>query len=160
MIFVEIFLIAIFTIPNLFSIKPYVVTSGSMEPKYPVGSLIYVKPIEIEELKKDDAITFYMANTKIVATHAIYDVNEEEKSFVTYGINNKDEDGNIIKDVNPVSYDDVIGTPILCIPYLGYINRYITSSPGIYVVIGITALMIGMSFLIDYIKKEEVGKDE
>lgn len=159
-ILIEVILITIFTLPNLFSIKPYVVTSGSMEPKYPVGSLIYVKDIKIEELKKGDVITFYLTNSKIVATHKIYEINSSEKSFITYGINNKDEEGNIIKDVNPVRYDDVIGKPILCIPYLGYINKYITSTPGIYIVIGITMLLVGTSFLIDNIKKEEVGKNE
>lgn len=131
-----------------------------MEPKYPVGSLIYVKHIEVENLKEGDAITFYMANSKIVATHQIYAVNKEKKEFITYGINNKDGDGNIIKDVNPVKYDNVIGKPILCIPYLGYINKYITSKPGIYIVIFLTIIIIGISYLIDFYEERRGKKNE
>ena len=47
--------IAIFAIllvgARLFGIQVYAVISGSMEPNYPVGSLIYVKKAEPEEIK-------------------------------------------------------------------------------------------------------------
>ena len=36
---------------RLFGIAPYTVLSGSMEPTYPVGSLIYVKPIDTNDLQ-------------------------------------------------------------------------------------------------------------
>lgn len=153
---IEIILVILFTLPNIFSIKTYVVTSGSMEPKLPVGSLIYVKKVDSNTLTKDDAITFYMENSKIVATHKIYDINTKDNTFITYGINNKDEKGNIIKDVNPVTKDRVIGKVIFCIPYLGYINMYLTTKPGIYIVLIVTILVIGLSYLMENKSKKEV----
>ena len=159
---IEAVLVIMFTAPNLFGIKPFVVTSGSMKPKYEVGSLIYVKKVDANKIKKGDAITFYMSNSNIVATHEVYLIDKENKLFRTYGINNKDENGNIIKDANPVKFNNLIGKPIFTIPYLGYVNRYVTTKPGIYVVILVTFFIIGISFLIDNKKenKKEVEVKE
>ena len=44
--------------PVAFGYMPYVVLSGSMEPVYPVGSLIYVAPVDANSLEPGDAITF------------------------------------------------------------------------------------------------------
>ena len=145
-----------FTVPNIFGIKPFVVTSGSMEPKYHVGSLIYVKKMNFNEIKKGDAITFYMSNSNIVATHEVYLIDKENKLFRTYRINNKEENGNIIKDVNPVKFNNLIGKPIFTISYLGYVNRYITKKPGIYIVVFVTLFIVGISFIIDKKEKKEV----
>ena len=125
-IIIEIILIILFLVPNLFGLKTFVVTSGSMEPLYPVGSLIYVRKVKLEEINVNDAITFYMPDGKIIATHQVYDIDKDNQEFKTQGINNKDDNGNIIHDGEPVKFSSVIGKPILCIKYLGYINRLIT----------------------------------
>lgn len=39
---------------RLVGLKPYAVLSGSMEPEYPVGSLLYVKNVDINKLKVGD----------------------------------------------------------------------------------------------------------
>ena len=122
-----------------------------MEPKYHVGSLIYVKK---------DAITFYMPSSKIVATHEVYEIDNTNKLFKTQGINNLDENGSIIHDATPIPFDNLVGRPILCIPYLGYINKYVTKSPGLYIVIGLTILIIIISFLFEGKEGEEKNGKE
>jgi len=136
-------------VPNIVKIKTYVVTSGSMEPLYPTGSLIYVKKVQPEEIVVNDSITFYMENSKIIATHQVYEIDKENKSFKTQGINNKDEDGNIIHDATPVQYASLIGKPVLCIKYLGYINRLITTPPGMYIIIMFTIFIILIYHIIE-----------
>ena len=126
-----------------------------MEPDYPVGSLIYVKKTDYKNIKVGDVITFYMTDSDIVATHEVYEIDEINKQFKTQGINNIDSNGNIIHDANPVSFDNLIGTPIYCIPYLGYINKFITKSPGLYIVIGITLFVVIISFLFEKKEKEK-----
>jgi signal peptidase I len=49
---------------------PYVVTSGSMQSIYPVGSIIYVKDAEPQDVQVGDAITFYLSGDT-VASHQI-----------------------------------------------------------------------------------------
>ena len=51
-------IIAVIFAPKLFHIEPMVVVSGSMEPSYMKGSLLYVKE-DTGGIKTGDAITFY-----------------------------------------------------------------------------------------------------
>ena len=45
---------------RLVGITPYAVLSGSMEPAFPVGSMIYVKAVDPESIEVGDPITFYL----------------------------------------------------------------------------------------------------
>lgn len=126
-----------------------------MEPKYPIGSLIYVQKENTSNINIGDVITFYMPSSDIVATHEVYEIDTTNKLFKTQGINNLDSNGNIIHDATPVPFDNLIGKPKLCIPYLGYINKYITNSPGLYIVIAFTILIIVISFLFEEKEGEE-----
>ena len=123
---------------RLVGLSPYVVLSGSMEPAYQTGSLIYVKKVDPFTLEAGDVITFMM-NEDTVATHRIVGVVPDEEDstvirFRTKGDANEFEDGTL------VHYKNVIGTPIFSIPYLGYLAGYISQPPGMY--IGMTALCI------------------
>ena len=123
---------------RLVGLNPYVVLSGSMEPAYQTGSLIYVKKVDPFTLEAGDVITFMM-NEDTVATHRIVGVVPDEEDstvirFRTKGDANEFEDGTL------VHYKNVIGTPVFSIPYLGYLAGYISQPPGMY--IGMTALCI------------------
>lgn len=138
-----------FAAPKFFGFTPYMVASGSMEPEYPVGSLVYVKSVEPKEIDVGDAITFYIANTDLVATHQVYEIDEQNQAFRTQGINNRDEKGEILHDANQVAFGNLIGKPQLCIPYLGYVNQFCTTAPGIYILLGSVLVIVVVSFYID-----------
>lgn len=125
---------------------PYVVTSGSMKPRYPVGSIIYVKEVEPEEVRVEDAITFYLSGDT-VATHQVWQIDTEERIFRTQGINNFDENGNIIHDAAPVPFDDLIGKPVLCIPKLGVVYELLQKPAGLCAVVFAAVLVILVSAL-------------
>lgn len=105
---------------RLFGLTPYMVTSGSMEPEYPVGSLIYVKEVPPEQIDVGDVITFRLTDGQTVATHQVYEADRVQEEFRTQGINNRDSEGNILHDAEPVKYTSVLGCPVTVIPYLGY----------------------------------------
>lgn len=120
-------------------LKPFVVLSGSMEPDYPTGSLIYVKNVDPFELEPGDVITF-MLNETTVATHRMVGVvpDDEDPSvirFRTKGDSNDFEDGTL------VHYKNVIGSPVFVIPLLGYVSNYISQPPGLYIA-GIGLLLV------------------
>ncbi|NKS55628.1 signal peptidase I, partial [Rhodococcus hoagii] len=59
-------------IPRITGSTPYTVLTGSMEPTYPPGTLIVVKPQAAETLGAGDAITFQWESGKPdVVTHRI-----------------------------------------------------------------------------------------
>lgn len=127
---------------RLFGLKGFTVLSGSMEPTYHTGSVIYVKSVDAYTLEAGQPITYYLTG-KTVATHRIIEVVEENGSvrYRTKG------DANDVADGSLVDPADIIGTPIFSIPYLGYALSYIQSPPGMYVAIAAGAGLILIIFL-------------
>ena len=142
---------------RLIGFNVFTVLSGSMEPTYHTGSVIYVKDVDYRELEPGDVITF-MLSEDTVATHRIVEVipDEEDPTVLRYrtkGDANEAEDGGL------VHYKNVIGTPVFTIPYLGYVAAYIQQPPGMYVAISCGALLIMLTFLPDLFAKEEEPKE-
>lgn len=132
---------------RLAGLRVYTILSGSMEPTYHVGAIIYVKEIDPAELEVGDPIT-YMLNEDTMVTHRITEIvpDEEDASvlrFRTKGDANNAEDGAL------VHYMNVIGTPVFTIPYLGYVASYIQHPPGLYVTIAACAVILLLAFLPD-----------
>ena len=59
----------------------YTVISGSMEPSYSVGDLLYVKDVDPDSVKVGDPITFVMNEDLVVATHRVISIDEEKQHF-------------------------------------------------------------------------------
>ena len=138
---------------RLIGLQVFTVLSGSMEPTYHVGALIYVKEVDPYLLKSGDVITF-MLDEDTIATHRIVDVvpDEDEPStirFRTKGDANDSEDGSL------VHYKNVVGTPVFTIPKLGYVANYIQHPPGTYVAISAGAILLLLVFLPDLFGDEK-----
>ena len=103
--------------PILAGFHPVVVLSGSMEPAFPVGSIIYYHSCNFEELKVGDVVTFQAENSLV--THRITAVNEVSRTVNTKG------DGNSTEDPVPVEEDEIVGKAAdFAIPYAGYFVTY------------------------------------
>lgn len=126
---------------RLIGIYPYAVLSGSMEPTYPTGSLIYVKEVPADDIEVGDAITFVMDENLTVATHRVVEIDEENQHFITKG------DANEYIDAAPVHFKNLIGTPVFSIAKLGYLTNYIQNPPGKYFAIAIAAIILLLAFL-------------
>ena len=141
---------------RLVGFQVFTVLSGSMEPVYHVGSLIYVKTVDPADLEVGDDITF-MLSEDTVATHRIVGILQDENDpsvlrFRTQGVANDQEDG------TPVHYKNVIGKPVFTIPYLGYVANYIQNPPGTYISVTIGALVLFLVFLPDLFAEDEGKK--
>ena len=141
---------------RIIGLQPYVVLSGSMEPAYHVGSLIYVKSVDYKELEVGDPIT-YMISQDTIVTHRIIEVlvDEEDPNVLRYFTKG---DANDTPDGTSVHYKNIIGKPVFSIPYLGYVSNYIQNPPGKYVAMAAGALLILLVFLPDVFAEDE--KDE
>lgn len=137
---------------RLLGYRVFTVISGSMEPKYSVGDLIYVKEADPETIKAGDVITFVLNEELTVATHRVEYVDTENRHFYTKG------DANETVDASPVHYNNVIGIPQFSIPLLGYVSNFIQNPPGTYITIGVCLVLIIAVFVPDLIKKEPEKK--
>lgn len=124
---------------RLAGLRPFIVTSGSMSPAYPVGSMIYVRRVDAGSVKMGDAITFFLDGTA-VATHRVVDIDLNHRFFYTKG------DANDTADGSPVLFDDIIGVPVFCVPLLGYVSYFVTHPPGLYLVLAAAVVIVLLTF--------------
>lgn len=141
-------LAAALLLPRIAGYQGMAVLTGSMEPKYPVGSLIYVKEVDPAELSVGDVIT-YRLNESTVVTHRIVEIDEENQQVTTKG------DANEANDGQPISYNNIVGRADFNIPYLGFIAIYSKSPVGILAVCGVLVAIILLTFLPEIFSPDE-----
>lgn len=137
---------------RIIGFTPYVVLSGSMEPTYHVGSLIYVRSVSPESIEAGDPITFVMNDSGTVATHRVTEVDKENQCFYTKG------DANNTADASPVTYDNLIGKAIFTIPKLGFFSDWVMSPPGCYLAMAAGGILLLLVLVPDMIWGKENGK--
>ena len=142
-----------FSVPKLFGYQIYNVLTQSMEPAMPVGSAIYVKRCDPQALRQGDIITFRLSQaTGLVETHRVVENDTQAQQLITKG------DANALPDVDPVSYERVVGKVVMCIPVLGTVSEMLHSGPGVTACVAIFALAIILWTLADKTKKRERSK--
>lgn len=134
---------------RLVGLQVFNVISGSMEPTYSVGDLLYVKTVDPDSVKVGDPITFVLNEDLVVATHRVVAIDSENRLFTTKG------DANGTEDAAPVHFNNLIGVPVFAIPLLGYVSSYIQNPPGMYVAIVFGVALLAAVFLPDMLKKEK-----
>lgn len=130
--------------------KLYTIESGSMEPSYPVNSLVVVKQAEFEDIEIGDVITYKMSSAGVTVTHRVTEINEDNESFTTKG------DANEQEDAAPVQYEDVVGVVIFDIPKLGVAVSFITERKIVFIILII--LLLAVSIVWDTVTGRKMKK--
>lgn len=141
---------AVLFLPKFVGMTPLAVLSGSMEPTYHVGSLIYVKDADPEEVQVGEPITFKISDDTMV-THRVVAIDQEAKTFQTKGDANDNVDG------GAVAYENLVGKPVFTIPYMGYLAVYANTTTGMIITVTIILVILILTFLPDFLMK---GDDE
>lgn len=140
---------------RLIGFQCYTVISGSMEPEYSVGDLLYVKEVDVNSIKVNDPITFVLNENLVVATHRVVRIDAQNQRFYTKG------DANQTEDSEPVHFKNVIGVPKFSIPKLGYVSDFVQNPPGMYITIVVILGLILVVFLPDVLAKfKKKSQDE
>lgn len=121
----------------------FIVLSGSMEPEFATGSIVFVKPTEPEEIQAGDIITFTgFAGSDRLTTHRVVDINEDaqgETYFITKG------DANNATDPDPIPAKNMVGTVSGSLPLLGYFMHFVQTRQGMMALVIIPgAILIGL----------------
>lgn len=130
---------------RLFGLQVYGVLTGSMEPVYPTGSLIYVRQINTDKLEVGDVISFRISSN-VIATHRIVEVVPDETTpgLVRYRTKG---DANDAVDASLVNKYDIIGKVVFCIPKMGYFMDSIQSPAGIATTVGVSIALVLLVFI-------------
>lgn len=110
------------TIPRFMGYNIYNVVSGSMEPEIPLGSIIYVKEAEPEEIQEGDVIA-YQSNGSVIV-HRVVENRIVEGEFTTKG------DANEQEDMNAVDYQALVGKVAFHIPVIGSLMAIYAGNVG------------------------------
>lgn len=114
--------------------KLYCVETGSMEPDYPVGSMVVVERVWFDQLKEGDVITYVVSDNTVV-THRLIGIDTEHQLLTTKGDNSN------VADASPVSYKNVIGRVNFCVPGFGYVFLVLSTRFG-KIMLGIFAVAL------------------
>jgi signal peptidase len=138
----------------------YAVTSGSMEPAIPTGSLIKVGKYKLDDLQQGDVITFTVPSDKPqpqIVTHRIQQVEKEEELVATDSATaNQDQppkkivsyqfttqgDANNKPDDYQVKPGDILGKYQWHLPYLGYISAFTQTATGFIILVVVPAIVL------------------
>lgn len=141
------------TIDTPLNVKVYNVTSGSMEPRLPLGSLIVTKTSK--EYSEGDIITFKQSlMAEETFTHRVVGVEKDTDKNITYY--RTKGDANQSEDINLTPQARVLGKVILTVPYAGRALEYTKTPTGFVVLVGLPATLIIYSEL-GSIKEEITG---
>ena len=93
------------TVPQFWGYHVYAVVTGSMEPEIPVGSLVYIQRSDAAQAQPGDVVAFYGArDSAAIITHRVVENHVVMGEIITKG------DANQTNDMNPVAYENFIGT--------------------------------------------------
>lgn len=140
-------LAVVVVIPRLAGATPYTILTSSMEPTMPPGTLVVVKPVDVDQIAVGDVITYQLKSGEpAVATHRVKGVGlnaKGERLLTTQG------DANESADAAPVRTVQVKGTRMYAIPHLGRVNNVLTAGQreiGVVIVAGLLLGYAGVMF--------------
>lgn len=125
--------------PRIAGYHMYIVLSGSMAPAFDAGSMVFVKPVEPEEIKEGDIITYRgLGDSSFLTTHRVVEIigSGKDLEFVTKG------DANDVNDPNPVPGENLVGRVALAVPYMGYLMDFGQTKQGMLVLIVVPGVLL------------------
>ena len=135
------------TVPKFLGYQLYTVVTGSMEPEIPVGSLVVIKESDPKDAQPEEVVAFYgVRDSEAIVTHRVVENRVIMGQLITKG------DANATNDMNPVPYDNFIGTVKWSVPGVGIVAQVFTSFEGKMAaggMIGIALVLHAVSMLID-----------
>ncbi|WP_368499423.1 signal peptidase I [Herbiconiux sp. A18JL235] len=140
---VLVLMLAVLTIllPLLVGGRALTVLTSSMEPGFPPGTLVVVRPMPAEEIRLGDVLTYQIESGRPgVVSHRVVEKSTSSRGeieFVTKG------DNNDAADEKPVREVQVVGTLWYSIPLLGWVNQAVNGEARSVIVPVAVTLLFG-----------------
>lgn len=134
-------------------LRPFYVTSGSMEPSIPVGALALVQQgVQPSTLEEGDVVAFVIAGGETV-THRVVANDHAAMQLTTKG------DANDAQDPGSVDYSDIVGKCALSVPGLGFALGNLAAHKWAFIaaVVGGNAILAVAAWAVDKASSEEKG---
>jgi signal peptidase len=142
---------------GLMGLRPYIIRGGSMEPSIPLGAVVAVGNVSIEDVVPGDVLTVQPAGRPVITHRVLRLLNDTDGtvSLVTKG------DANAHTDGAAVPASAILGRVHFSVPLIGYLMAAL-QVPGtiISLLSGLGALLMGIGLLEeDEREREAVAAD-
>jgi len=124
--------------PKLLGLETRTVVTGSMEPTIPVGSVLFVAPQGVEDIRVGDVAVFRVPDRTEDVVHRIVGV-EATRDGITYrtrGDANRQDDPWLLPSA------DVVGVVRGHLPVIGHAVPVVTSRLGVVLLLAVPAMAI------------------
>ncbi|MDR2089010.1 MAG: signal peptidase I [Clostridiales Family XIII bacterium] len=137
---------------KLLGYQPMGILSGSMEPAYNVGGLVFIDTnARAEDIEVGEAIAYNLQEDMVV-THRVIAIDEGGRSFTTKG------DANNAEDLAPVPFENLIGKAVFHVPRAGYVLMNLSTPKGFAagaILIAVLIILFVIPVLLAPAKKQE-----
>lgn len=142
-----------------------VVLSGSMEPTFYRGDLLFLTNHTDDRLNLRDVVVFNVKGRPIPIVHRIIDIRRKDRRgdrILTKGDNNAVDDVGLYSRDQPwVARRDVVGRARFTIPQLGHFTLFMNENPTIRnIIVAAACLYSACSYEDDDDDKEDDDRDE
>lgn len=161
--FVALIAVLVILVPAVSKSTPYTILTSSMEPGYPPGTLVIVKPIDVDDIAIGTVITYQLESGKPeVVTHRVTQIIQPnlpdgDKSFITKG------DANSQPDAAPVQPVQIKGAVWYAVPWIGWVNNLVNGdmrSVIIPIIAGFLFLYGGWLIVSNRLEKRRARREE
>jgi len=133
--------VLVIVIPMLTGAKQLTVLTNSMVPTYPPGTLVIVQPVDPQDVRINDVITYQLESGKdVFVTHRVISVAQSttgERTFITKGDNNSSPDPEPVLPAQLTSG----GRVWYSLPWIGYLNNAVGGGGKSWLVIAGAVLL-------------------
>ena len=147
-------MVAMLGIPLVTGSQLYAVQTASMEPTYPIGSIVVVGQVQPGALAVGDVITFEVSGFDSLVTHRVIRVDADNHQVYTQGDNNDNP------DFYPVPFEGIVGRVQYGIPLLGRVVSGIRTPGGILALLWIAVIIVILLLLPDMADKRKALQKE
>lgn len=147
----------VYNVPQLLGLDAHIVSSGSMRPTMPPGTVLYERSVDPRSLQEGDVIVFE-TNSSIApqdkVTHRIVDIREGNYTlqFKTMG------DANIEPDPGLTPAYKIDGKKVFAIPHLGTIIQVLKSPLSIGLFVALPAAVLIRSHILKLLEELDGGQ--
>jgi signal peptidase len=119
-------------VPKVAGAQPLTVLTQSMEPLYPPGTLLFVRPVKTADIKVGDVITYQIQSGQpAVISHRVIAINspaDGKRTFILKGDNNSSP------DISAVIPAQIKGRLWYAVPLLGWVSNTVNGKNRSWIV--------------------------
>ena len=131
LVFVILLAALLIVVPKIAGATPLTILTSSMEPGLPPGTLIYVLPIEPDDIGVGDVITYQIrSGYPDLITHRVISISSSdtgESSFILQGDNNGAPD-------QPIKPEQIQARLWYAVPYMGFVNSTVNGENRAWII--------------------------